>query len=45
MLTIFYNFFYSKKLVIKVVFGDRVDLLNDFFTIWRMYVKAQTNVQ
>ena len=30
MFTIFYKKIYSKNLVVKVVFGDRVDVLNDF---------------
>ena len=30
MFTIFYKKNYSKNLVVKVVFGDRVDVLNDF---------------
>ena len=31
MLTLFYKFFIEKNIVVKVVFGDRVDVLNDFF--------------
>jgi len=38
MKMMYFIIFYSKKIVIKVIFEDRIDIRNDFlYQIWREY--------